>query len=150
MAQVNDIAEALRDVCADNISDIDRSSKDDYLPAVDTQKIALLAVPFRQLDTYEWADLSGTKLLCRHTIMLEFWIRLPNDAAGIAVAMQRGRDIGLQAALVIADNDGTGYQLEPDAPLMQSEVDDAALNLNGPVFVRARLGVRVRQEVSVS
>jgi hypothetical protein len=150
MAQVNDIAQALLTVLSANIADIDRSSKDSYEPAVDSQKIALIAVPFRQADTYEWADLSGTKLLCRHTISLEFWVRLPNEANGIATAMQRGRDIGLQAAVVIAAHDGEGYQLEPDAAMMEVAVDDAILNLNGPVYLRARMGVRVRQEIEVS
>lgn len=149
MAEVNDIAQALLTVLSANIADIDRSSKDSYEPAVDSQKIALIAVPFRQADSYEWADLSGTKLLCRHTISLEFWVRLPNEAMGIATAMQRGRDIGYQAAVVIAGHDGEGYQLEPDAPMIEVAVDDAILNLNGPVYLRARMGVRVRQEIEV-
>lgn len=149
MAQVNDIAQALLSVLAANIADIDRSSKDSYEPAVDSQKIALIIVPFRQADSYEWADLSG-KLLCRHTISLEFWVRLPNEATSIATAMQRGRDIGLQAAVVIATHDGEGYQLEPDTGMIEAAVDDAILNLNGPVYVRARMGVRVRQEIEVS
>ena len=147
---INEIAQALLDVLSANVADIDRWSKDSYEPAVDSQKIALIIVPFRQTDTFEWADLSGAKLLCRHTISLEFWVRLPNETAGIAAAMQRGRDIGLQAAVVIAAHDGEGYTLEPDEDMMEVAVDDAILNLNGPVFLRARMGVRVRQEVDVS
>ena len=147
---VNDIAQALLTVLSANVADIDRWSKDSYEPAVDSQKIALIVVPFRQTDTYEWADLSGTKLLCRHTIQLEFWVRLPNEAVGIALATQRGRDIGLQAAVVIASHDGEGYDLEPDTGMIEVAVDDAILNLNGPIYVRARMGVRVRQEVELS
>lgn len=150
MAQVNDIAQALITVLDANVADIDRASKDSYEPAIDTQKIALCAIPFRQADSYEWADNSGTKLLCRHTLILEFWVRLPNEAVGIATAMQRGRDVGLQAAVVIASHDGEGYQLEPDEAMMECEVDDGILNLNGPYFVRARLRVRVRHEMAVT
>jgi hypothetical protein len=150
VAEVDNIAQSLISVLSANVADIDRWSKDSYEPAVDSQKIALIAVPFRQSDTFSWADLSGMKLLCRHTISLEFWVRLPNEAVGIARAMQRGRDIGLQAALAIASHDGEGYQLEPDDDMIEVQVDDAILNLNGPIFVRARMSVRVRQEIDLS
>ena len=56
----------------------------------------------------------------------------------------------LQAAVVIASHDGEGYQLEPDTAMMEVAVDDAILNLNGPIYVRARMGVRVRQELEVN
>lgn len=149
MATVTELAEALRAVVDAGLTDVDQSSVGSYTPALATEKIGLIIPPFRQREEGEWLDLSGTVLAVTHEIPLELWTKFTNDPTSLATCMQRARNVGLEAMRVIATGDGTGYVLAMEPPLFRLEVDDSFLEVNGNIFLRSRLTVRVYNEVSV-
>lgn len=102
MADISDVAAELKTILA-ALADVDQSSLDTYVPLATTQKIALLIVPFQQSGLMEYATVMGGQTLVHaHNIPCEFWIKVSN--ANTAAAMERGRDICLQAMRLVAAN----------------------------------------------
>src|SRR5690242_2575575 len=102
MADITDVAGALKTILS-TLTDVDQSSLADYAPAVATQKVALLIVPFQQSGTMQYASLvGGSSYVHAHDIPCEFWVKV--NSGDVATAMQRGRDICLQAMRLVAAN----------------------------------------------
>lgn len=101
MADISDIVAELRTLFA-TLPDIDQSSFSHYSPMMDTRKIALLIVPFEQDGAMGYAGLGKHSFVHAHRIPCEFWVKVENSNTG--VAMERGRDICLQAMRLLADN----------------------------------------------
>lgn len=99
---VSDVAAALETILS-ALPDVDAHSINDFLPAVTTRKIALLVVPFGQEGVMTSAAVNlGQAIVHAHRIPCEFWIKV---AAGqVDTAMQRGRDICLQAMRLLVAN----------------------------------------------
>jgi len=102
MTDITDVATELKTILS-ALADVDQSSLDHYAPITTTQKIALLIVPFQQSGVMEYASVMGAQTRVHaHNIPCEFWIKVAN--ANVAAAMERGRDICLQAMRLIAAN----------------------------------------------
>ena len=98
MGSVTNIAQALVDVCVDYLSDVDYGSVSDFYPAVQTQKIAVIALPFAQASTSEPESFGTGELVMIHRLRLEFWVKHTQGTAD--ATMQRARDVATEAAVV--------------------------------------------------
>ena len=101
MAELTDAVRQLA-IILSALPDVDVDSIDNYVPLRDTQKIALLIVPFEQSGVMEFGTTGATSRHHAHRIVCEFWIKVKPQSEN--VAMQRGRDICLQAMRLIALN----------------------------------------------
>lgn len=101
MADITDVATQLG-VILSALPDVDTSSINNYVPLRDTEKIALLIVPFEQSGVMEFGTTGATSRAHAHRIVCEFWIKVKPKSEH--VAMQRGRDICLQGMRLIALN----------------------------------------------
>lgn len=101
MAEITDVVTELKSILS-ALPDVDHSSLDEYTPAIKTQKVALLIVPFEQSGAMAYGSTGKYSLVHAHRLVCEFWIKV--DTGHIDVAMQRGRDICLQALRLIAAN----------------------------------------------
>jgi len=101
MTSVTDVATQLKAILA-VLADVDESSLSSYTPAIKTQKIALLIVPFEQSGMMSYAGTGKHSLVHAHRISCEFWVKV--DTGNVAAAVERGRDICLQAMRLIAAN----------------------------------------------
>lgn len=101
MSDISDVGTELKTILS-VLADVDQSSLDNYVPMTTTQKVALLIVPFQQSGVMEYAGLGKHSYIHAHEIPCEFWIKVAN--ANVAAAMERGRDICLQAMRLLAAN----------------------------------------------
>lgn len=88
------------------LPDVDYASQDNYEPAIKSRKIALLIVPFEQRGSLSYGAIGGSigtySIAHSHRITCEFWIKV--NTGHIDEAMQRGRDICLEAMLLLSAN----------------------------------------------
>lgn len=111
MAEVTDVASALKTIL-DTLSDVDYSSLSEYTPAIKTQEVALLIVPFEQNGVMAYAGTGKYSLVHAHRLVCEFWVKV--DTGSTATAITLARDICLKALRLIAANptlDGTVTQV---------------------------------------
>lgn len=101
MTEVTDVATELVSILS-ALADVDQTSLDNYVPAVETQKVALLVVPFQQSGAMAYAGVGKNSYVHAHRIPCEFWVKV--NTGNVAAAVQRGRDICLQALRLIAAN----------------------------------------------
>lgn len=102
MADITDVVVQLKTILS-VLPDVDQSSMSDYVPAIETQKAALLIVPFEQSGAMGYASLNGgSSLVHAHRISCEFWVKV--DKGNVDAAIKRGRDLCLQALRLIAAN----------------------------------------------
>lgn len=101
MIDVTDIASELKRILSPLV-DVDQSSLDNYVPMATTQTAALLIVPFQQVGQMDYAGVGVQSYVHAHDIPCEFWVKVQN--ANVAAAMERGRDLPLQAMRLLAAN----------------------------------------------
>lgn len=101
MTDVTDVATEIKSILS-VLADVDQSSLNDYTPNITTQKAALLIVPFEQSGQMQYAGMGKNSYIHAHRIVCEFWVKV--DTGNAAAAIQRGRDICLQAMRLIAAN----------------------------------------------
>lgn len=101
MTDVTDVAAQLKSILS-ALPDVDQSSTVDYVPAVATQKVALLIVPFQQSGVMAYAGIGKNSYVHAHRIPCEFWVKV--NTGDVATAVQRGANICLQGLRLIAAN----------------------------------------------
>ena len=142
MTTLTAIANAIRDILID-LEDIDLATLDGYLPAVETQKVALLIPPMGLRGSVGAPVGHKTRLV--HRIPLEFWVRVDNG--DLAACLRRAREVCLNAAAELQANltlSGTVTHLgDGDTPPFEWSVDDEMINTGKATFVRANLAVTV-------
>ena len=85
---------------------VDQSSRDVYLPAIESQYISLIIPPLGQ-QTQVWTQTARrTPLFQSHRIRCEFWVKL--DSGDIPGTLQRAREIGLLAIRSLLDEPTLG------------------------------------------
>ncbi len=145
MGTVTDIAQALVDAVIAGVADVDYGSASEFLPAVQTSKVAVLAVPFAQSTTFDLETLDAGELVATHRIRLEFWTKHTQGAA--SVTMQRARDVATSAMAVLIANDGDDYELA--AQPAEETVDPAMVQYSQASWLVSVLMVPVRNIITV-
>ena len=145
MATVTSIVTAIKAVI-DTLADVDQSSISDFVPAIETEKVAALIVPFEQDSTAQFLDVGGTYLEMSHAIRCEFWVKHTNASA--ATTAQRARDIALSAITALMQSDGTGYDLDPEGEFTE-RVDEIFTVMNDVAFLVVALTIPIRNEVTL-
>lgn len=141
MATITSIAEAIRDTLVNNVDDIDYGSIDSYMPSIHTRKVALLIVPFAQVDRLEALDYSKAHIEFEHRIRCELWVK--HVQGSIDDTMQRAREIGLSCMTVLATHDeSNGYVLAPAMDL-EAQVADGPITAANADFIPVTLTVPV-------
>jgi hypothetical protein len=102
---VTEIAQALLDTLG-TLPDVDRASMAEYTPASASTKIALLVVPFEQGGLMQFSGVGRYATTQAHRLVCEFWVKV--NTGDIPLAMQRGREIALQAMYLLAANPTLG------------------------------------------
>lgn len=148
MATVTSIATALKTQLT-TLSYVDQSSITQFLPAIETQKVALIIPPYGQRDAGTY--LTMTKMEMIHRIRCEFWVRLIPDSDGSAgTVFGYAREIPVDAMQVLMNNDGTNYDLAEDE-LIESETVDTPIDVEGSgTFAVVIVTVPCRNEVDIS
>jgi hypothetical protein len=128
------------------LADVDQTSIGAFLPPVSTKKTALIIPALEQRDVINWPDLGGNKLEATQRLRLELWTKRINAAD--ADTMQRARELGIDVAKVLANGDGTGYELDWSEPFV-AEVEPALVEVGNAVYVVTRIYVTVINEVTL-
>lgn len=108
---ITDVATALESILS-ALSDVDKTSILDYVPPLTSAKVTLIVVPFGQSGAMDFAMLGRYSTVHAHRIPCQFWVK--SDLGKVPTAMQRARDIPLQAMRLLAANptlNGTVLQL---------------------------------------
>jgi hypothetical protein len=101
MSTITEVCVELKSVLS-ALPAVDQSSLDNYTPMATTQKVALLIVPFQQSGVMHFGRLGPHVRVHAHEIPCEFWVKVHN--ADVGQAMEYGRDICVQAMLLLAVN----------------------------------------------
>ncbi|MBK9462261.1 MAG: hypothetical protein IPN94_23280 [Sphingobacteriales bacterium] len=129
------------------LPEIDSASTAGYLPAIDTQSVALIATALGHTDDGYIYSMGWMHAV--HRVRLEFWVKFDvgDTATGIALV----RDIGYRAMRALVAQDGAGgytlYATEGGAA-MTGAVDPTPLDPgnSGIPFLRYTLTVAVMQK----
>lgn len=148
MATVSEVVEAVVGVIVAALPEIDEWDTAQYLPAVETQQIALIATALGHTD--EGYVYSAGWMQVTHRLRLELWTKL--DQGDIETGIQRARDAGYRAmkALVAADVGG-GYTLAAAGTgvAMTYQVEPQIHTVGDIPFLRGVLMVPVWQKETV-
>ena len=144
MGSVTTIAQAVLAVLSTH-SDIDYTSASDFLPAVQSQKVAALIVPFGQTSTAELDTVDGATMTLVHRLKVELWVKHTQGSA--AVTAQRARDIATECMALLMVNDGDGYEL--DVSPFEEQVDPALVQYSQTSWLVSTLTVPVRNVIAV-
>lgn len=146
MATVTSIATALKTTLLNGLSDVDYASIDEFLPPIKTRKVALIIVPNGQETSIRFESLAATTLHFTHRIPCEFWVKHTQGDA--ATTQQRARDIARLAAVELAQNDGSSYDLDFDLAV-ESQIADQYIEVGGVPFLVVTLLVPVTNSEAV-
>lgn len=124
MATVASIADAIN-VQLLALDDVDFVSTDNFLPAIETRKVAALTLPFSMESTTRFISLGGYLFI--HRIRTEFWVKHVQGKESETMAY--AQDIGRKAVNRLIANDGTGYTLHRTEPF-EFQVDQGMLQDN--------------------
>lgn len=132
------------------LSDIDYASTAGYLPAIDTQGVALIATALGHADDGFYYSAGWLHVV--HRVRLEFWVKFDVGNASACIAL--ARDIGYRAMRVLVAADVTGgYTLvaSGEGAAMTGNVDPTPLDPgnSGIPFIRYTLTVPVMQKETV-
>lgn len=132
------------------LSDIDYASTAGYLPAVDTQSVALIATALGHADEGYYYSQGWMHVV--HRVRLEFWVKF--DVGNTATCIELARNIGYRAMRILVAADVTGgYTLvaNGEGTAMTGAVDPTPLDPgnSGIPFLRYTLTVPVMQKESV-
>lgn len=144
MGSVTDIAQAVIDVLLTH-DDVEYGSVSDFAPAVQAQKIAVLAVPFGQSSTGEPETMDPTMVTLTHRLRIEFWCK--HTQGKTADTSQRARDIATEAIALLMVNDGEGYELSTGP--FEETIDPALVQFNQASWLVSTLTVPVRNVIAV-
>jgi len=147
MSDVTVQVEALVATLQAALPEVDAASVSGYLPAIDTEHVALIGTALGHTDD---AYIYGSGYMhVVHRVPLEFWVKFDvgDQAAGIALA----RNIGYRAMRALVAGDGVnGYTLQAagDGAVMTGAVDPTPLDpgSSGIPFLRYKLTVGIMQK----
>ena len=145
MATVDSIVDGLAAAVA-NVSTVDQVSTDTFTPAISTQSIAAMIVPFGQSaggDVH--FTLGGGTAEIVHSIPIEFWVKHVPGAE--ATTMQRARNVPQLAIAQLLASDGTGYDLAPEGEFTVT-TESTFIEIGGQAYLTVTLTVPCRDEVT--
>lgn len=147
MSNVSDVVGALVDALQAALPEVDTASVAGYLPAIDTQSVALIATALGHTD--DGYIYSMGWLHAVHRVRLEFWIKF--DVGDAATCISLARDIGYRAMRALVAGDGAaGYTLyaADGGASMTGAVDPTPLDPgnSGIPYLRYTLTVAVMQK----
>ena len=147
MSDVNTIVQALVTTLQAALPEVDAASVAGYLPAIDTQSVALIATALGHSDDayiYGYGYMHAV-----HRVRLEFWTKFDVGAQETCIALTRAIGYRAMRALVAGDLVG-GYTLQAGegAAVMTGAVDPTPLDPgnSGIPFLRYTLTVSVMQK----
>jgi hypothetical protein len=94
MSTVTQICDALI-ARLQHLPGVDQTSRDTYLPAIESEYISLIIPPLGQQTQVYTLTARRTPVFQSHRIRCEFWIKL--DSGNMAQALERAREIGMWA-----------------------------------------------------
>jgi hypothetical protein len=140
MATVTEIAGLIQTALL-ALDDVDQADINSYLPPIKTQSVALVIPPLDQ-KTRAYTPTAGRGTwIFWHQIRCEFWVKL--NAGDISSAVQKAREIGLQAINVLL-TDATlnnnslriGWYGQSTGQVIEADVTDRPIEVGGvPYFV---------------
>lgn len=147
MSEVGAQVEALVATIAAALPEVDSASTAGYLPAIETQRVALIATAFGHAD--EGYVYSMGWLHVVHRPRLEFWVKFDVGDAETCIAL--ARNIGYRAMRAVVAGDGSGgYTLftTGEGAGMTGAVDPTPLDPgnSGIPYLRYTLTVPVMQK----
>jgi hypothetical protein len=150
MSDVDTQVAALVATLEAGLPEVDSASTAGYLPAVDTQSIALIATALGHADEAYYTSAGWMQVV--HRVRLEFWVKF--DVGNAEACITLARNIGYQAMRVLVAADVTGgYMLHAPAhgTGMTGNVDPTPLDPgnSGIPFLRYTLTVPVMQKETV-
>jgi hypothetical protein len=120
------------------LTEVDMVSQAEFMPAVTTTSVALLAVPFSYQVIGTWETLDGDMRLV-HRIQFEFWIKHVQGKS--ATTAQYAYDLGTKAMRALKDSDGTGYSLDYEP--IEYTVDANPVTVNNMPWIVGTLAVGI-------
>ena len=134
MTDITNIVEAIATVLTAAIPAIDANSKDDFLPAVDTDDTALVLPVFGQESEYGTYNLTDTANYQSHRLRAELWVKHLGDVgdtttrtreriAQAVKALRDSDDLGLGAGVTVATFDGRTFDVRIEASVAADPVD---------------------------
>ena len=127
------------------LSWVSEASATSYAPASAGNAVCAFVIPFDQQTTAEPANMGGD-LLLRHVLTVEFWTQVKSNKIGDA--MTTARDAATLAIVRLAQNDGTGYELEAPVRFEERIYPEPVTHAGVPWIISA-LRVPVTNEVSI-
>lgn len=141
----NDIAEALATALI-GVDEVDSASTSDFLPALESQGICALLVPFEQEGTFEQQDLSGYGIWVKRAVKFEFWCK--HDQAQPGESLRRARSIGQKAVIRLMQQDGNGYTIDRNMEFRE-RVDTGFVTVGNVPWLVVHLYVPLEIEVTL-
>ena len=140
------VVSAMLTVINTAMSEVDSVSQSEFMPAVTTANIAVLAVPFSYQVNGAWETLGGTMRLV-HRVQFEFWVKHVQGQA--STTSTRAFDAGTKAMRALIDADGTGgYDLDYEP--MEYTVDANPVTVNNLPWIVGSLVVGVVTSLEVA
>lgn len=142
------IAQTVLDTLKANIADIDFTSLASYLPAIQSNKIAVIGVAVGHQDEMSVLAFGIAQMV--HTLRYLVWTKVTQGQD--AVSQKRARDFGYNAMQVLIANDEAGYSLnwtEGAAPAITYTVDPVLVSEAGQAYIAGVLTVAVVQQVEI-
>jgi hypothetical protein len=150
MSEVSAQVAAIVSTIEAGLPEVDSASTAGYLPAVDTQNVALIATALGHADDGYYYSAGWMHVV--HRVRLEFWVKFDVGDAATCIALTRNIGYRAMRALVAADVTG-GYTLAAsgDGAVMTGSVDPTPLDPgnSGIPFLRYTLTVPVMQKETV-
>lgn len=149
MSDTSAVVAAMVDVLRTALPEVDAWDTAGYLPAITTQRVALVATALGHSDAGYLTSAGWMRVV--HRPRFEFWVRVDmGDAAGCVTT---ARDIGYRAMRALVAADGAGYTLlgGEGAETFTAAVDELPLGKVGTEipFFRCTLTASVWQKEAV-
>lgn len=144
MTTPTDILDGIVATLTSSVDMLDCASIDNYLPAIRSDKVGLIAVG----TGHETEITAATMTLVQyaHRMRLQLWVKLVQG--GEAAANDTARDIGYLCMRSLIEHDGDGYALALEdgrGAIMSYEVDQQVVSAGGQAYIIGTLTVPVWQ-----
>lgn len=141
MQTVTALAQAMADVLEAALPEIDAVALNNYLPAVDSTRVALVGAPTGSRGTLRPLTLDGAQWEAEHRVRLQLWVKVEQGDADASMAL--ARDVGARALLALAAGDGGGYSLAMEDVPLESDVAPDLLVVGDVPYVLVNLTATV-------
>lgn len=148
---INEIVAALVTVLTTAIDELDQSSVNSFLPAVETTDTALIVPVFGQQSEFGTYNFHSGQNYQAHRIRVELWVKHLGDVgstqdrtrtrlAQVVRTLQEAGDLGLGEGTMVAFFDGRDFD-----PRIEASVAPEPIEVAGVPFILATLVVPVTQ-----